>query len=98
MNAHNLTREQAADLLARYPQVSDSEAKAIIGFLRHGRHLDVGILTGDDALKPQLDAFVKDHGKHLRLGVGEATAAVVGIAGFLFVCSLLWEVVKPGSL
>ena len=94
----DLTREQAADLLARYPRVSDSEAKAIVAFLRKGRHLDVGMLTGDEALKPQLDSFMNDHGKELRLGLGEATAAIVGIGGLLFLCSLIWELVKPGAL
>ena len=79
-------------------RLSNSEAKAIVDFLRNGRHLDVGILTGDEALKPQLDSFMKDHKEHLGLGFGEATAVVAGIAGFLFLCSLLWELVKPGSL
>lgn len=98
MNDHNLTREQVSDLLARYPHVSDSEAKAILTFLRKGRHLDVGIVTADEALKPQLDSFMADHRKDLGLGIGEATAVVAGIAGFLVFCSLLWELVKPASL
>jgi hypothetical protein len=93
-----LTREQAADLLYRYPHVSDAEAKAILAFLRRGRHLDVGILTADEQLKPQLDSFMDDHAKHFRIGFGEGSAVVAAIAGFLTVCWLVWEAVKPATL
>ena len=90
-----LTREQAADLLTRYPRVSEFEVKLILGFLRKGRHLDVGMLTADASLEPQLDSFMRDHGKHLRVGFGEASAVIGAIAGFLGFCWLVWELVKP---
>ena len=93
-----LTREQAADLLFRYPRVSEAEARLILGFLRNGRHLDVGMVTGDERLRPQLDSFMDDHGKHLRVGFGEATAVIAAIAGFLLACWFVWETVKPGSI
>jgi hypothetical protein len=93
-----LTREQVADLLCRYPRVSDAEARLILRFLRSGRHLDVGMLTGDEALKPQLDLFMDDHGRHLRVGAGETAAVVASIAGFLVACLLVWEAIKPGAL
>ena len=96
--ASKLTREQTADLLYSYPHVSDDEAKAILTFLRKGRHLDVGILTGDERLKPYLDRFTADHAKHFRLGFGEASAVVAGIAAFLAICWLIWEAVKPATL
>lgn len=107
MNAHStreevralrLTRQQAADLLSRYPHVSDGEAKLILGFLRTGRHLDVGMLTADERLKPQLDAFTRDHKRQLGVGFGEGAAVVTAIAGFLLVCWLIWEAIKPGAV
>jgi hypothetical protein len=107
MNAHypshpsgesTLTRDQAAELLRRYPRVSDGEAKAIVTFLRKGRHLDVGMLTADERLKPQLDGFMADHGKHLRVGAGEATVLIAAIAGLFFALSLIWEAIKPGTI
>ena len=82
-----LTREQVADLLSRYPRVSDAEARLILRFLRSGRHLDVGMLTGDEQLKPQLDLFM-----------AETAAVVATIAGFLVACWLVWEAIKPGAL
>jgi hypothetical protein len=107
MNAHTtteevralrLTRQQAADLLYRYPNVSDAEAKLILSFLRTGRHLDIGMLTADERLKPHLDRFTADHAKHFRIGFGEATAVIAMMAGFLLICWLVWETVKPGAL
>lgn len=98
MNIHVLTREEVSDLLQRYPRISDAETKSILTFLRKGRHLDVGILTADEALKSQLDSFAADHAKHLNVGVGEASAVVAAIAGFLALCWLVWEAVKPAAL
>jgi hypothetical protein len=97
-SAQRLTRDEVADLLQRYPHVSDGEAKAILGFLRKGRQLDVGLLTADDRLKPQLDSFMTDHRKDLRVGVGETAGVVAAIAGFLVACWLVWEAVKPAAL
>jgi len=90
-----LTREQVAHLLCRYPDVSPREAKLILGFLRKGRQLDVGILTADDQLKPQLDSFMTDHAGHFRVSFGEVSVVTAAIAGFLAVCWLIWEAVKP---
>jgi hypothetical protein len=107
MNAHTsreearairLDRQEAADLIARYPHVSESEAKLILTFLRNGRHLDVGMVTADESLKPQLDSFMADHAKHLRVGFGEGAAVVAAISGFLLVCWLIWEAIKPEAL
>jgi len=98
MSIHILTREEVSDLLSRYPRISDAETKSILKFLRKGRHLDVGILTADEALKPQLDHFTADHAKDLNVGIGEASAVVAAIAGFLALCWLVWEAVKPAAL
>jgi len=54
-NAPILTRDEVASVLSRYPAVSATETRAILAFLRNGRHLDVGILTADRELKPQLE-------------------------------------------
>ena len=93
-----LTREEAAGLIARYPHISEAEIRMVLAFLRKGRHLDLGILTADDALKPQLDSFTADHAKYLRVSVREASAVVTAILGFLALCWLVWEAVKPAAL
>lgn len=90
------SREQVAELLHRYPELSDAEIGQVVAFLRHGRHLDVGLLTSDTALKPKLDRFMADHVQHFRLRVGETSAVLAAITAFLALCWLAWEGLAPG--
>ena len=46
-------RERIADLLSRYPRLSHHETGEIVTFLRTGRHLDIGMLTSSERLRPQ---------------------------------------------
>jgi hypothetical protein len=92
------SRQEAAELLARYPEISKAEVAQIIDFLRTGRHLEVGLLTSNDKLRPKLDAFIADHKGKLQLGFGEAAAAVAGIAGFIALCWLVWEAIGPAAV
>ncbi|HEX6071414.1 MAG TPA: hypothetical protein VFY95_00190 [Sphingomicrobium sp.] len=85
------TREQVAGLLARYPNVSTQDSRTILDFLRTGRHLDVGLLTANDKLKPNLDAFMRDHQAHFRVKIGEGAAVIAGIAALLAILWLIWE-------
>lgn len=84
-------RERIAGLLSRYPDVTEGESAEIVTFLRTGRHLDVGLLTSDEALKPNLDAFMEDHKSHFRLKWGEGAFAVGAIAGLIAIFWLVWE-------
>lgn len=56
------------------------------------------MVTGDDALKPQLDSFMDDHRKHFRVGFLEGSRVVAAIAAFLGLCWLGWEAIKPEAL
>jgi hypothetical protein len=80
-------RQQVAALLSRYPHVSDSEVERIDGFLRAGRDLDVGMVAGDAALKPQLDRFIADQSR--RALSPEGLAVIAAIFGALFLCVLV---------
>jgi hypothetical protein len=91
VRAIHATREHVADLIARYPKTSAEDSKLILDFLRTGRHLDVGLLTADEKLKPKLDAFMHDHKAHFRLKAGEGLAVVGTIAGLFILFWLLWE-------
>lgn len=84
-------RERVADLLARYPNLSGEESKEILTFLRTGRHLDIGLLTSNDALRPNLDAFMEDHKGHFRIKWGEGALLLVSIAALLVILWLVWE-------
>ena len=92
------SRHRTAELLARYPDLGEEEIAEIVDFLRNGNNLEIGLLTANVGLRPQLDAFMAEHKKNLQLGFGEATAAVAGIAAFLGLCWLVWEAIAPGAV
>jgi hypothetical protein len=86
-----LSRERAAELLDRYPHVSPENRREILDFLKKGRHLDIGLLTSSDRLRPNLDAFMADHKAHFRLKWAEGAAATGAIAALLAIVWLVRE-------
>jgi hypothetical protein len=84
-------RQRISDLVHRYPRITDDEAKEILTFMRKGRHLDIGLLTADESIRPNLDAFMDDHKAHFRLKWSESAAVVGGIAALLVILWLIWE-------
>lgn len=86
-----LSRAEVADLLLRYPKVSDLEVRQILNFLSSGRHLEVGLLTSNDRIGAKLDAFFDDHKARLRLKWDEGAAAIGGIAALFVIVWLIWE-------
>ena len=106
MNAHAsrveagpspIERERVAALLGRYPDVSKDENRAILEFMKNGRHLEIGLLTSNESLRPRLDAFMEDHRTHFRVSFGEAAAIIAMIAAFLLAAWLFWELIGPNA-
>jgi len=91
------TRDRVAGLLKRYPHVSDKDRKEILQFMKEARHLEVGLLTANDNVRPQLDAFMEDHKRHFRLDAFDVLRAVALIGAIVMVCWLVWELFMPVS-
>jgi hypothetical protein len=89
------SRARTAELLGHYPHLSDADRREILAFLQTARHLDIGLLSANDNLRGNLDAFMDDHRTELGVTPREAFTAVALIAGFLFACWLLWTLVGP---
>src|SRR6185312_328702 len=87
---HAVHRERASELLARYPRVSEEEAGEIVRFIRTGRHLDIGLLSSDERLRPKLDCFIKDHKADLTVNWREGAAVVGGVLALLITAWLIW--------
>ena len=92
VRALRFDRERIAGLIGRYPTISPDETSEVLRFLRYGRHLDVGLLTSNDGLKPKLDAFMDDHKHHFRVSFLESSVVIAAIATILFGLWLAWEV------
>ena len=91
VRAVRASRERAAELLGRYPAISDDDRREILEFLKHGRHLDIGLLTSSDLLRPRLDAFMADNKAHFRLRWEEGVALIAGMTALLTVFWLVWQ-------
>jgi len=60
-------RARAEKLLRSYPDVSDRETTEIIHFLKKGRLLEIGLVSGSDEFRQKVAAFRKEHARHFRL-------------------------------
>jgi len=60
-------RARMEQLIARYPEVSEEETREILAFLRKGPHLDVGLVTSEDALRPKIEEIRARHRDEFRL-------------------------------
>lgn len=74
---------QVETLLKRYPDLVQNERQEIIQFLRKGRLRDRGLLTSNQSISGELEAFRNDHDKELSLGFGEfvAIALIIVLTG-----------------
>ena len=83
-------RDRVADLVGRYPNVSDRDRREILAFMRDGRHLEIGLLTANEKIRAKLDRFMRDHQSHFGVTAGEVAAVIAGIGLLLVVLWLLW--------
>ncbi|QAY76038.1 hypothetical protein [Sphingosinicella sp. BN140058] len=79
------------DLLANYPQISAEERGEVLHYLRKAPALDAGLLTGIDAIRPQLDQFRADHRQQLGLQRRDYIVIAVVLLGVAMICALLWD-------
>lgn len=83
---------RAEDIFRRYPHISDAEAKEAVVFLKKGRHLDIGLVTGIADLKENIAAFRDQHARQL----GLAWREIVGFTAFfaLMLVTVVWLLAK----
>ena len=58
-----------------------------------GSTLKIGLLTSNDRIRPQLDAFMAEHKAHFRVKWIEGAAVVAAIAAILAMLWYAWEAV-----
>ena len=62
----SVSLEMAADLVSRYPNLSEIELARLINLYRELSALDVALMMSDEALAPRLDRFVGEHRSAVR--------------------------------
>lgn len=78
-------------LLRRYPGLTDDEMGEVLLFLRKGPALEVGLLTGNEELRPQLDRFRAENAKALSIGGKELAIIAILIVVVIALIALLWD-------
>ena len=75
---------QAADLVSRYPNLSEIELARLINLYRELSALDMALMISDTELAPKLDRFYKDHWRRLKTPFREyAVFVFIAMAGIL---------------
>jgi hypothetical protein len=83
--------ERVEELLRRYPDIAAEESGEILHFLKKGTALEIGLLSGNDDLRPALDAFRAAHARDLSLGMRELLIVAAIVVLTVVACALLWD-------
>jgi hypothetical protein len=80
--------QQAAELIDRYPNLSEIELARLINLYRELSALDVALMISDDELGPRLGRFVQEHRSKVRTPFRQyAVLVAIAVAG---IALLLW--------
>lgn len=83
---------RAEDIFRRYPDIDAAEVKEAVTFLKKGRHLDIGLVTGTTDIKDKVEAFRQEHARALGLGWVEVT--VFTLFFVVMLAALIWLLAK----
>lgn len=76
--------EQAAELIGRYPKLSEIELARLINLYRQLSALDVALMIADEQLAPRLERFVGEHRSELRTPFRQyAVLVAIAVLGFV---------------
>lgn len=83
--------KRCEQLLLRYPDIDADETDEIVQFLKKGSHLEIGLLGARDGVRPQLEAFKRDHRKRFALGPREyALFLLMTLTPLAAICWYVW--------
>ena len=90
-----LALQQAAELVGRYPDLSEIELARLINLYRELSAQEVALLTSEDDLAPKLGRFVKDHRSKVRTPFRQyAVLVAIAVAG-ISLC--IWALIVAAS-
>lgn len=76
--------DDLADLISRYPNLSEVELARLINLYRHVSALDVALMSSDEELGPKLNDFFEDHRSQLKTPFRQyAIFVAIGVVGMI---------------
>lgn len=84
--------DQVAELISRYPDLSEIELTRLINLYRELSALDVALMISDQQLAPRLDRFVSEHRSDVKTPFRQyATLVYIAAVGiFVAICGATW--------
>ena len=84
-------REHAAELIGRYPNLSDADLQHLVGLFPRLSALDLAQMMSDDDLNPKLEAFCAVHRDLLSPSLSDYTviAAIMAFPVVVFLAVVL---------
>ena len=86
-----IPHHEAAELIDRYPNLSEIELARLINLYRQFSALDTALIKSDEQLGSKLDWFLADHRSKVRVPVGQY-AGLIGYA-VLTIAAVAWAVI-----
>lgn len=80
-------RHRAGELLLRYPNLDESEERELLDFYNSAGAIDTALLTCNEALRPQIAAFLSDHKRELHHSA--ALGRLVWLVGVIGVSTVI---------
>ena len=80
--------DEAAALIARYPNLGEIELAHLINLYRRFSALDSALIISDRTLGPKLDRFYREHRSKLRLPFSQYAALI--LYGVLTIGAVVW--------
>jgi len=88
--------EDARELIARYPNLSEGQLARLINLYPELTALDTALMLSDEQLAPRLDRFSADHRSRIRPPLSHYSALLI-YAG-LTIAVLVWAIfASPGA-
>lgn len=87
-SAAAMRRDEAAGLIRRYPNLSETELARLINLYREFSALDTALTLSDHELAPNLDRFSADHRSKIRTPFRQYAALILYLV--LTIIALAW--------
>ena len=87
-SAAAMRREEAGELIRRYPNLSEIQLTRLINLYREFSALDMALTLSDQELAPKLDRFSADHRSKIRTPFRQYAALI--LYAVLTVIALAW--------
>ena len=83
--------DRVRSLIARYPDISKSQAAEVLKFVKYARYVEMQLLAADESIRRQLEIFLRVHKRQLGYSAVDIVSFLALAIAFITFCWLLWH-------